>query len=748
MAAFAHLPGLGEEDLPGFSAEECEALPDLLRHFNLACDVLRAEPGLFEAMAKLKTPKWNLSFARCIKTGLDNRGHPMIKSVGAIAGDAECYETFRPFFDKLAALCHEEATLPSAGAVLEVPKDMVLGSYLRVFRNLEGLPFVPAMHRVQRHEVERCLVKALLEEGGDYFPLTGSESYPAKPKGMTHKEEQLLARYGALFREPDSPALLATGAGRHWPHGRGIFLDAQRKFTIWINEEEHFKLMAERQDANLQLSLLEVTDFVRRLETRCGGFAHSERLGYLTTSPQNLGLALSAGLRLKLPMLKFKKRELAEWCKARNLVVRPVLSSDCLEVSHRLKLGVKPEDLIADLTRQVCYLCRAEQLMEYGASVEQALQNAEPREVLTPIGDAEEDAEDKWAASAQHLEAIFSDAVDAHEMEGVKVKLGQQLVAAYMEDGLTPARWQEEEEAAQAEAAKRIQAIQRGRQQRKDAKPSKKAPSKAQMRSQLEQALENGSLEQMLQARQPQQQQLRQKVADQLLAAAEDGRLDAAMQSQQVQLTRIESLRSKAAASLMAAAEDGRLESALSAPKEEACVGTDSLELIRSNMAASMLEALETGKLEEAFQNEEACVGTDSLELIRSKMAASMLEALETGKLEEAFRNTEEGETTIVPYDVIAEAHAVAVGQKETPKILLQCDAQLLQTDQAVARIQLQLDAEEVKRVRLQEGKQQLMDQLDMATLEQKHAQIDLGGYSQNISAVCGYSFSPVMPGP
>ena len=50
---------------------------------------------------------------------------------------------------------------------------------------------------------------------------------------------------GLLFREPDSPAVLSTGGGRHWPEGRGVLLLQSSEggnTWAWINEEEHFKL--------------------------------------------------------------------------------------------------------------------------------------------------------------------------------------------------------------------------------------------------------------------------------------------------------------------------------------------------------------------------------------------------------------------------------------------------------------------------------------------------------------------------
>ena len=48
---------------------------------------------LYDEMRQKKT-SGGCSFAKCIKSGMDNRGHPMIKAVGAVAGDAECAPSF------------------------------------------------------------------------------------------------------------------------------------------------------------------------------------------------------------------------------------------------------------------------------------------------------------------------------------------------------------------------------------------------------------------------------------------------------------------------------------------------------------------------------------------------------------------------------------------------------------------------------------------------------------------------------
>ena len=58
---------------------------------------MRANPGLWDQYKNAKT-SLGVKFAHCIKTGVDNKGHPMIKTVGAVAGDEESYTLFKVSF--------------------------------------------------------------------------------------------------------------------------------------------------------------------------------------------------------------------------------------------------------------------------------------------------------------------------------------------------------------------------------------------------------------------------------------------------------------------------------------------------------------------------------------------------------------------------------------------------------------------------------------------------------------------------
>ena len=58
---------------------------------------MRKNPGLWNKYKDLST-SLGVKFAHCIKTGVDNKGHPMIKTVGAVAGDEESYTLFKVIF--------------------------------------------------------------------------------------------------------------------------------------------------------------------------------------------------------------------------------------------------------------------------------------------------------------------------------------------------------------------------------------------------------------------------------------------------------------------------------------------------------------------------------------------------------------------------------------------------------------------------------------------------------------------------
>lgn len=75
---------------PAFSTISHSAeYPDLRKHNN--CMASNLTPAIYGRLCDKATPAgWTLD--QCIQTGVDNPGHPFIKTVGMVAGDEESYE--------------------------------------------------------------------------------------------------------------------------------------------------------------------------------------------------------------------------------------------------------------------------------------------------------------------------------------------------------------------------------------------------------------------------------------------------------------------------------------------------------------------------------------------------------------------------------------------------------------------------------------------------------------------------------
>merc|ERR550537_223785 len=235
-----------------------DALPDLSKHNNCMSEFFKKNPDAYAALKDKKT-SGGVTLAHCIKTGVDNPGHPHIKTVGVVACDEESYETFKDLFEPIISDRHNgygiNDTQPTDMDISKIsdididPFDKyVLTTRVRTGRSIRGFRLPPTIGFEERRQLEKVAVKGLLNMSGDlkgdYYPLHGSQSYGPKPNGMSEADEESLRSMGNLFQEPDSTLLLASGMGRHWPDGRGIFHNFEKTLFVWFGEEDHLRIVS------------------------------------------------------------------------------------------------------------------------------------------------------------------------------------------------------------------------------------------------------------------------------------------------------------------------------------------------------------------------------------------------------------------------------------------------------------------------------------------------------------------------
>lgn len=114
--------------------------------------------------------------------------------------------------------------------------------------------------------------------------LHGSRSFKGQMGGMSLERSEEMRAAGNLFQEPDSMLLVTSGMGRHWPDGRGIFHNKSQDFFVWVNEEDHLRVISMELGDNIQAvitRLINGLDNVNKVFKANGyDFAWNEHLGF------------------------------------------------------------------------------------------------------------------------------------------------------------------------------------------------------------------------------------------------------------------------------------------------------------------------------------------------------------------------------------------------------------------------------------------------------------------------------------
>lgn len=282
--------------------------PDLSSHNNHLGKCLT--PAIYDRLSKLKT-KNGVTLDECIQTGVDNPGHPYIITVGCVAGDEESYELFADLFDpvifsRMGGYAKDakhktclDPNLLNGGDDLD-PK-YVKSCRVRTGRSIKGYSLPPHCSRAERRAVENITVNALAKLcgtfSGKYYPLST----------MSEEDQEKLIVDHFLFDKPVSPLLTSAFMARDWPDARGIWHNDEKNFLVWVNEEDHTRVISMEEGGNMKRVFQRFCDGLNKVESvikEAGhGFMWNEHLGYVLTCPSNLGTGLRAGVHVKLPLL-------------------------------------------------------------------------------------------------------------------------------------------------------------------------------------------------------------------------------------------------------------------------------------------------------------------------------------------------------------------------------------------------------------------------------------------------------------
>ncbi|XP_058468616.1 creatine kinase B-type [Solea solea] len=357
-----------------YSAEQ--EFPDLSLHNNHMAKVLTPE---MYANLRDKETSSGFTLDDAIQTGVDNPGHPFIMTVGCVAGDEETYEVFKDLMDPVIEDRHG-GYKPSDNHKTDLnPENLqggddldpnyVLSSRVRTGRSIRGFCLPPHCSRGERRAIENLSVQSLDvldgELKGTYYAL----------KDMTEDEQQQLIDDHFLFDKPVSPLLLASGMARDWPDGRGIWHNDNKTFLVWVNEEDHLRVISMQRGGDMKEVFTRFCNGLTQIEAlfkeRGHEFMWNEHLGYVLTCPSNLGTGLRAGVHVKLPNLG-KHEKFGDVLKRLRLQKRGTGGVDTaavggvFDISNADRLGFSEVELVQMVVDGVHLLVDMEKCLEAG----------------------------------------------------------------------------------------------------------------------------------------------------------------------------------------------------------------------------------------------------------------------------------------------------------------------------------------------------------------------------------------------
>lgn len=192
-----------------------------------------------------------------------------------------------------------------------IDHDVIISSRLCLMRNLANYPFVCTCSLEQLEEIDAVVRKGL----GDSFNFVDS-GFDERPGEIL--QEQLLAELAGASQ--------CDAAQQYSVAAESVVVEYSRDRSmsaVAINDENHFRVSVTRSDGDLMAAWRTANELDDQIEERFP-IAFSQKWGYLTTSPADLGTAMRVSMTVFLPGLAATQQteKLFRSLQQKNLIAR------------------------------------------------------------------------------------------------------------------------------------------------------------------------------------------------------------------------------------------------------------------------------------------------------------------------------------------------------------------------------------------------------------------------------------------
>lgn len=216
--------------------------------------------------------------------------------------------------------------------------DIIVSSRIRLARNIKEFPFKIKMTKEDKNKLLEKVkfITPSIGYGLKFLYLKDMDDITK----MSLVEKHILSPEMALKKEEDG----------------AILINDEENICIMLNEEDHIRLQVFASGLDLQNTLNLAVEIDEKLDELLG-FSTSEKYGFLTACPTNVGTGLRASVMVHLPALKMtgNLNKLLHIVNSFGMTIRGAYGeeskakSDIYQISNNQTLGITEKEIVTNL---------------------------------------------------------------------------------------------------------------------------------------------------------------------------------------------------------------------------------------------------------------------------------------------------------------------------------------------------------------------------------------------------------------
>lgn len=242
--------------------------------------------------------------------------------------------------------------LKSSDPLGQLNSHIVLSSRIRLARNFKGLQFTNRNNEESLKKVDTMMRGVLgtlkAADGRDYSNISLDK--------LSDTEREILVEKHLMSPQMGQKAMY-----------RSLVVANDASVDIMVNEEDHIRIQAMEPGLRLKEALEHALLIDDAIESKCD-YAFSERYGYLTACPTNVGTGLRASVMLHLPALAMTGRinRLVRNITQTGYSVRGLYGEgsqalgNIYQISNQVTMGISEEDTIKQIQKVIEKLVQEE----------------------------------------------------------------------------------------------------------------------------------------------------------------------------------------------------------------------------------------------------------------------------------------------------------------------------------------------------------------------------------------------------